>query len=64
MLAYLPGCPLEQLTVTRIVGTLDRRGADTLPLIESASLNKLHDITGKLDEILETAPANLKIQDL
>ena len=64
MLAYLPACPLEQLTVARIVGTLDGHGADTLALTESASLNKLREITGRFDEILETAPANLKIQDL
>jgi membrane protein len=62
--AYQPGCPLEQLTITRILGALDLHGADTLPLAESPSLDKLREIARKFDEILESAPANLKIQDL
>jgi membrane protein len=64
VVAYQPGCPLEQLTVTRILAALDLYGADALPLAESPSLEKLHEIARKFDEILETAPANLKIQDL
>ena len=62
--AYQPGCPLDQLTISKILGALDRHGADTLPLAESPSLDKLREIARKFDEILETAPANLKIQDL
>jgi len=61
---YRPGRPIDQLTVTTILGALDRRGADTLPMAESPSLAKLHDICRKFDEILETAPENSKIQDL
>ncbi|HEX6767781.1 MAG TPA: hypothetical protein VF208_00415, partial [Candidatus Binatia bacterium] len=59
-----PGCPLDQLTTNKILAVLDRHGADTLPLADSPSLDKLREITRKFDEILETAPANLKIQDL
>jgi len=62
--AYQPGRPLEHLTVTKILGALDRHGADTLPLAESPSLDKLRETVRKFDEILETASANLKIQDL
>jgi membrane protein len=64
LVGYQPGRPIDQLTVTKILGALDHLGADTLPLTESASLDKLREITRKFDEILETAPANLKIQDL
>ena len=64
LIGYQPGCPIDQLTVTKILGALDRHGADTLPLTESTSLDKLREITRNFDEILETAPANLKIQDL
>ncbi len=62
--AYQPGCPLDHLTVTKVLGALDHHGEDTLPLADSPSLDKLREITRKFDEILETAPANLKIQDL
>ena len=64
LVAYQPGCPLDQLTVTKVLGALDSHGEDALPLAESPSLDKLREITRKFDEILETAPANLKIQDL
>ena len=64
MVAYQPGCPLDQLTVTKVLAALDSHGADTLPLAESPSLDRLREITRKFDEILETAPANRKIQDL
>ena len=63
MVAYQPGCPLDQLTVTKVLAAMDSHGADTLPLAESPSLDKLREITRKFDEILETAPANRKIQD-
>ena len=64
MVAYQPGCPLDQLTVTKVLAAMDRHGEDTLPLADSPSLDKLREITRKFDEILETAPANRKIQDL
>ncbi len=64
LVAYQPGCPLDQLTVTKIMAALDRHGEDALPLADSPSLDKLREITRKFDEILETAPANLRIQDL
>ena len=62
--AYQPGCPLDQLTITKIMIALDRQGADALPLADSPSLDKLREITQKFDETLEAAPANRKIQDL
>ncbi|MGZ8520649.1 MAG: YihY/virulence factor BrkB family protein [Candidatus Binatia bacterium] len=64
LIAYQPGCPLDGLTVTKVLAALDRHGEDALPLADSPSLNKLREITRKFDEILETAPANLKIQEL
>ena len=64
VVAYQPGCPVDQLTITRILGALDLHGADTLPMAEAPSLNKLREIIKRFDEILETAPANLKIQDI
>jgi len=64
VVAYQPGCPLDQLTVTKVLAALDRHGEDALPLADSPSLDKLREIARKFDETLETAPANLKIQDL
>jgi len=63
-IGYQPACPLEQLTIAKTLGALDLHGADTLPLADSPSLDKLREIVRNFDEILETAPMNLKIQDL
>jgi len=63
-IGYQPGCPIEHLTITKILGALDGQGADTLPLVESPGLKKLAEITREFDAILESAPANLRIQDL
>lgn len=63
-IGYQPGSPLDQMTIADILGALDRHGADALLLADSPRLDKLREITRKFDEILETAPANLKIQDL
>ena len=34
VVAYQPGCPLDQLTVTKILAALDRHGVDALPLAD------------------------------
>lgn len=62
--AYQPGCPIDELTVTKISGDLDRLGMDAVPIAESQSLDRLRDIIKRFGETIEKSPANLKIQDL
>jgi membrane protein len=64
LVGFQPGRPIDQLTIIEILGALDRHGADTLPLTETASLEQLRETARKFEEILQAAPGNLKIQDL
>jgi len=64
LVGFQPGRPIDQLTIAEILGALDRHGADTLPLVESPSLERLRETARKFEEILHGAPENLKIQDL
>ena len=63
-IAYQPGCRVDDLTVTKIVGNLDRQGMDTVPIAESKSLDRLRDILRGFDEMNEKSPVNLKLQEL
>lgn len=63
-IAFQPGCHLDGLTVTKILGRLDRQGLDAIPIGESDKLDRVRDIVRQFDETIEKSPANLKIQDL
>ncbi len=62
--AYLPARPLDDLTVAKIVGNLDRHGIDTLPIAPSKELDRLRDVLKSFEEMNEKSPANLKPQEL
>jgi membrane protein len=62
--AYQPGCPLDDLTVAKILEALDRRGQDGIPIAESDDLERLRDIVRNFEDTIEKSPANVKIQDL
>jgi membrane protein len=62
--AFQPGCHVDSLTVTKILGRLDRQGLDAIPTGESEKLDRLRDIIKRFDETIEKSPDNLKIQDL
>ena len=63
-IAYQPGCHADGLTVTKILGRLDRQGLDAIPIGEAEKLDRLRDIVSRFDDTIEKSPANLKIQDL
>jgi membrane protein len=62
--AYQPGCHIDDLTVTKIVGRLDRHGSDAIPIAPSKNLDRLRDILKGFEEANEKSPANLKLQEL
>ena len=63
-IAFQPGCHVDGLTVTKILGRLDRQGLEDIPIGELEKLDRLRDIVKRLDDAMEKSPANLKIQDL
>jgi len=63
-IAYQPGCHVDGLTVTKILGRLDRQGLDAIPIGEAEKLDTVRDIVSRFDDTIEKSPANLKIQDL
>ncbi|MGE5217237.1 MAG: YihY/virulence factor BrkB family protein [Chloroflexota bacterium] len=63
-IAYQPGCPIDGLTVAKVIRRLDRQGADVVPIAESENLDRLRDIVKRFEETVEKSPADLKIQDL
>jgi membrane protein len=62
--AYQPGCPVDDLTVAKILDALDRRGLDAIPIAESADLERLRDIVRSFEDTIEKSPANVKVQNL
>jgi membrane protein len=62
--AYQPGCPVDDLTVARILDALDRRGLDAIPIAESDNLERLREIVRRFGDTIEKSPANVKVQDL
>jgi membrane protein len=63
-IAYQPGCHIDDLTVTKVVGRLDRHGSDAIPIAPSKNLDKLRDILKEFEAANEKSPANLKLQEL
>jgi len=63
-ITYQPGCPIDGLTVAKVLMRLDRHGEDVVPIAESKSLDRLRDIAKGFEETIEKSPVNLKIQDL
>jgi membrane protein len=63
-IAYQPGCRIDDLTVNKVLLTLDRQGLDAVPIAESKQLDRLRDTLREIDALNEKSPANLKLQEL
>ena len=63
-IAYQPGCHIDDLTVTKVLGNLDRRGTDAVPIAQSKNLDRLREILRGFDEMNERSAANAKLQEL
>ena len=62
--AYQPACDIHRLTVAGVLERLDQQGIATVPLAESADLQKLRETIKRFREMNEQSSANLKLQDL
>jgi membrane protein len=63
-IAYQPGCRIDDLTVNRVLLTLERQGLDAVPIAESKQLDRLRATLREFDAMNEESPANLKLQEL
>jgi membrane protein len=63
-IAYQPGCHIDDLTVTRVLGNLDRRGLDAVPIAESKDVEKLREVLRSFAEINEKSAANLRLREI
>ena len=62
--AHQPGCDINRLTVAAVIARLDEQGIDTVPIAESAKLDKLRETVRQFRDMNEQSPANLKLQEL
>jgi membrane protein len=63
-LAYQPACDIHRLTVAGVIQRLDEHGSTTLPIADSAEVQRLQESMKRLREGNEQSPANLKLEGL
>jgi membrane protein len=61
---YLPACDVQELTIARVLNALESSGSDTVPLIESRTLNKLEESLETFRRTIEESPANVPLRDV
>ena len=64
VLAYQPGRDINSLTIQNVLDTLDRRGINTLPVVEARELKKIADSLREFKNTLEKSPANAALKDI
>lgn len=63
-LAYQPACDIHRLTVAGVIERLDQQGVTTVPIAESADVQKARETIKRFREMNEQSSANLRLQDL
>ncbi len=63
-LLYQPARDVEMLTIKYILNALEQRGNSEIPVNDSEELKKLSSNLSKLDEIIATAPYNVKLKNI
>ena len=63
-IGYQPARYIEGLTVAGVLDKLDQRGIDSIPVVESKTLEKLKESLAKFHDVVEQSPVNLRLKDL
>jgi membrane protein len=63
-LAYQPATDVDKITVKFVIDRLERRGTSSIPVLQSAEMNKLSDCLRQFDATLEKSPANILLKNL
>ena len=62
--SFQPGRDIHQLTVQFVIDTLDKKGTDKVPVVESTELLKLTEALRTFDELVRRSPANKLLKDI
>jgi membrane protein len=63
-IGYQPGITDNKLTVKFIIDKLDERGVNSLPIENSAELEKINRLMKDMDDVLNTTKGNLLVREL
>jgi len=61
---YQPGCPVDDLTVTKILANLERRGLDGIPIGGSKYADRLREALSSFAQQNEQSSANLTLKEI
>jgi membrane protein len=62
--AYQPGRPVDDLTIAGVLGSLDDRGTDAIPMAESGHGERIREVLRGLRETSAKSPDNVRIREL
>lgn len=63
-ICYLPARDVGTITISYVVGALQNHGSSSIPVIESAELNRLRDALHNFENLIEKSPANVSLKDI
>jgi membrane protein len=63
-LAYQPAIDADKLTVKFVIDRLEQRGTSSIPVLQSAEMDKLTGCLRQLGEVVEKSPANTLLKNL
>ena len=64
VVAYQPARDIGDLTIDSVIGAIERRGSDSLPVSETEEFKKMSDSLKTFNEVLRRSPANLSLKDI
>jgi len=62
--AYQPGCPVEMLTVRKVLDALDDSGVNNIPTMESDAFSKLSSCVTGFRDVISQSDHNLLLKDI
>ena len=63
-LAYQPATDVDKITIKFVIDRLEQRGTSSIPVLQSAEMDKLSDCLRQFDEIIEKSPANVLLKNV
>jgi membrane protein len=63
-LAYQPAVDVNKLTVKFVIDRLEQRGTSSIPVLQSAEMDKLSGSLRQLSELVDKSPANLLLKNV
>jgi len=61
---YQPAMDSDVITVKKVIDTLEQRGTDNIPIVQSKELDKISDCLKSFSELIEKSPANMTLKNI